>query len=77
MPRPPGAGGFTGKMAIHPAQLAPINAAFAPSEAEIGWAREVVAAFAARPELGTIGLGGKMVDRPHLALAERLLARTH
>lgn len=67
--------GFTGKMAIHPAQLAPINEAFTPSPDELAWAREVVAAFAARPDAGTIGLGGKMVDRPHLVLAERLLQR--
>jgi citrate lyase subunit beta/citryl-CoA lyase len=67
--------GFTGKMAIHPAQLAPINAAFTPTEEEIAWAREVVDAFAARPDAGTIGLHGKMIDRPHLVLAERLLRR--
>ena len=67
--------GFTGKMAILPAQLAPINEAFTPSPDELAWAREVVAAFAARPDAGTIGLGGKMVDRPHLVLAERLLKR--
>ncbi len=67
--------GFTGKMAIHPAQLGPINAAFTPSEQEMSWAREVVAAFAAQPDAGTIGLHGKMIDRPHLVLAERLLRR--
>ncbi len=68
--------GFTGKMAIHPAQLVPINEAFTPSAEELAWAREVVDAFAARPDAGTIGLGGKMVDRPHLILAERLLKRS-
>ncbi len=67
--------GFTGKLAIHPAQLDPINETFSPNPDEIAWAREVVAAFAANPEAGTIGLAGKMVDRPHLVLAERILSR--
>jgi len=65
--------GFAGKMAIHPDQVASINTAFAPSEAELEWARSVVAAFAANPDAGTIGIGGKMIDRPHLVMAERLL----
>ena len=52
-----------------------INSIFTPSEAEVQWARRIVAAFAAQPELGVIGLDGKVVDRPHLRLAERLLAR--
>jgi len=67
--------GFSGKMAIHPAQLDAINAAFRATDEELGWAREVVAAFAANPDAGTIGVGGKMVDRPHLVLAQRLLGR--
>lgn len=65
--------GFAGKMAIHPAQLAAINAAFATSAAEREWAERVVAAFAARPEAGTLALDGKMIDKPHLVLARRLL----
>jgi citrate lyase subunit beta / citryl-CoA lyase len=65
--------GFTAKMAIHPAQIAAINAAFAASEEELAWAREVVALFAANPDAGTIALDGRMVDRPHLTLARRLL----
>lgn len=67
--------GFTGMMAIHPAQVAVINAAFTPSEEEIAHARAVVQAFADNPDAGTIGLDGKMIDRPHLVLAERLLER--
>ncbi|MGJ8535943.1 MAG: HpcH/HpaI aldolase/citrate lyase family protein [Parasphingopyxis sp.] len=67
--------GFTGKLAIHPAQVPLINAAFTPSEAEIAHAREVVALFAANPDLGTIGLDGKMLDRPHLLQAQRVLER--
>ncbi len=67
--------GFTGKLAIHPAQLDAINETFSPSAEELAWARDVVAAFEANPGAGTIGLAGKMVDRPHLVLAQRILAR--
>jgi len=67
--------GFVGKLAIHPAQVPLINSTFTPSAEEVQWARRVVAAFAEQPELGVIGLDGKVVDRPHLRLAERLLAR--
>ena len=67
--------GFTGKLAIHPAQVPVINATFTPSDAEIAHARDVVALFAANPDLGTIGLDGKMLDRPHLLQAQRVLAR--
>lgn len=66
--------GFAGMLAIHPAQVAPINAAFTPSEEELAHARAIVAAFAANPGAGTIGLNGAMLDRPHLVLAQRLLA---
>jgi citrate lyase subunit beta/citryl-CoA lyase len=67
--------GFTGKMAIHPSQVAVINEVFTPTAAAIAHARTVVAAFAAQPGAGTIGIEGKMYDRPHLAIAERLLTR--
>ena len=65
--------GFTAKMAIHPAQIAAINRAFSASEDELAWARQVVALFAENPDAGTIALDGKMIDRPHLTLARRLL----
>jgi citrate lyase subunit beta/citryl-CoA lyase len=65
--------GFTAKMAIHPAQIPVINNAFSASEEELAWARRVVAVFAENPEAGTIALDGKMVDKPHLTLARRLL----
>jgi citrate lyase subunit beta/citryl-CoA lyase len=65
--------GFTGKMAIHPAQIAVINRAFSASEEELACARKVVALFADNPDAGTIALDGKMIDRPHLTLARRLL----
>lgn len=68
------ASGYRGMLAIHPAQVGPINAAFTPSADEIAHARAVVQAFADAPEAGTVALEGKMLDRPHLALAERLLA---
>jgi citrate lyase subunit beta / citryl-CoA lyase len=66
--------GFTGKLAIHPEQVEPINAAFTPSESEIARARRIVAAFAEAPDVGVTSLDGQMIDRPHLLQAERLLA---
>jgi citrate lyase subunit beta / citryl-CoA lyase len=65
--------GFAGKMAIHPAQIPVINAAFTVADDELAWARKVVAVFAEHPEAGTLALDGRMVDRPHLTLARRLL----
>jgi citrate lyase subunit beta / citryl-CoA lyase len=65
--------GFAAKMAIHPAQLGAINEAFSVSAAEREWAERVVAAFAAQPDAGTLALDGKMIDKPHLVLARRLL----
>ncbi len=67
--------GFTGKLAIHPDQVAIINAAFTPSKAEIVHAQAIVAAFDAEPDAGVLSVGGKMVDRPHLVQAQRTLAR--
>jgi citrate lyase subunit beta / citryl-CoA lyase len=66
--------GFTGKLAIHPAQLEAINEAFTPSEAELAHARRIVAAFAAAPDVGVTSVDGRMIDRPHLAAAQRVLA---
>lgn len=65
--------GYRGMMAIHPAQVPVINAAFTPSEAEIAEAQEVVDVFAANPGVGAIGWKGGMLDRPYLARAERVL----
>lgn len=67
--------GFVAKMAIHPVQVPVINEAFAPSPAEIAKAEAIVAAFAADPSAGVVGIGGEMIDRPHVRRAERLLAR--
>ncbi|MFM5885000.1 MAG: HpcH/HpaI aldolase/citrate lyase family protein [Novosphingobium sp.] len=68
------ADGFSGMLAIHPAQVEVINTAFSPSKAELDEARAIVAAFAAEPGAGALQIAGKMIDRPHLALAERILA---
>ena len=67
--------GFTGKLAIHPGQVPVINAAFTPSKDDIAHAEEVVAAFEAQPNAGVLSVGGKMVDRPHLVQARRVLER--
>jgi len=67
--------GFTGKLAIHPAQVPIINEAFTPSQDEIRHAEEIVAAFEAHPNAGVLSVGGKMVDRPHLLQARRVLER--
>ena len=67
--------GFTGKLAIHPAQVPIINFAFTPSDEDIRHAQEIVAAFEAQPSAGVLSVGGKMVDRPHLVQARRVLER--
>jgi len=67
--------GFTGMMAIHPSQIAPINAAFTPTAAQIAHARAVIAAFEADPGAGALQLDGRMIDAPHLKQAHALLAR--
>jgi citrate lyase subunit beta/citryl-CoA lyase len=66
---------FTAKMAIHPAQIPAINAAFTPSAAAIAEAEAIVRAFEAVPGAGALSLDGRMIDRPHLVKARRLLAR--
>ena len=66
--------GFAGKLCIHPGQIAAVNAAFTPDEARIVWARRVKRAFAENPQAGVFAMEGKMIDRPHLKLARRILA---
>ena len=68
--------GFTGKLAIHPAQVPIINAAFTPSQDDIEHAEAIVAAFEAHPDAGVLSVDGKMVDRPHLVQARRVLERS-
>jgi citrate lyase subunit beta / citryl-CoA lyase len=65
--------GFTGRLAIHPAQVPAINESYMPSAGEIEHARRVVAAFDASPGAGAVGLDGKMVDIPHLKQARALI----
>lgn len=65
--------GFGGMLAIHPAQVPVINAAFTPSEEELEEARRIVAAFSQSPDAGTLQIDRRMIDRPHLKLAQRLL----
>ena len=65
--------GFVGKIAIHPKHIPAINAAFTPSAAELDFARRIVAVFDANPNTGAFRLEGKMIDRPHLRAAKRLL----
>ncbi|HEY0595228.1 CoA ester lyase [Sphingopyxis sp.] len=66
--------GFTGMMAIHPSQVAVINAAFTPSAEEAARAQAIVDAFAANPGVGVLQVDGKMVDAPHLKQAKHILA---
>jgi citrate lyase subunit beta/citryl-CoA lyase len=66
--------GFVGKLAIHPAQVAPIHAAFSPTDDELRWAERVLAAFAAAPGAGAVAFEGGMLDKPHIRQAERILA---
>ena len=66
--------GFVGKLAIHPAQLAPIHAAFSPTADEVAWARAVLELMSTSGGQGAVALDGRMIDRPHVKQAERILA---
>lgn len=66
--------GFTGMLAIHPAQVPVINEAFCPAPHEIERARRIVALFTANPDAGTLGMDGEMLDKPHLLRAEQVVA---
>ncbi|MEQ1510244.1 MAG: CoA ester lyase [Sphingopyxis sp.] len=67
--------GFTGRLAIHPAQVPIINAAYMPSAEEMAWAQRIIAAFDAATGAGTVGIDGMMIDRPHYLQAQAILAR--
>lgn len=67
--------GFVGKMAIHPNQVAVLNEVFTPKPEELAFAQEIIAAFRDNPSAGVVGIRGKMIDKAHLALAERLMSR--
>jgi citrate lyase subunit beta/citryl-CoA lyase len=68
------ADGFSGKLCIHPDQIAAVNAAFTPDAERLAWAVRVRDGFAANPGAGVFTLDGKMIDQPHLKLARRILA---
>ena len=65
--------GFSGMLAIHPAQIEVINTAFIPTNKEVENAARIVALFAENPGAGIVAMDGKMIDRPHLTQARRLL----
>ena len=65
--------GFSGMLAIHPAQVDVINRAFVPTAAELERARRIVELFAENPDAGALGMDGEMIDRPHLVQAQRIL----
>ena len=67
--------GFTGKMAIHPAQVPIINEVFTPSAETVAQAQAIVDAFAKSPGAGVVSISGVMYDQPHLTRAQRLIAR--
>jgi citrate lyase subunit beta/citryl-CoA lyase len=67
--------GFTGRLAIHPAQVRAINESYMPTLEEIEYAHRVIAAFEAAPGAGTVGLDGKMIDIPHLKQARGVLTQ--
>ena len=67
--------GFTGKLAIHPAQVDVINECFSPNAEEVEFARKVVATFDANPDKGVVQIDGKMFDIPHLKRAQDVLAQ--
>ncbi|MEA2904654.1 MAG: citrate lyase subunit beta / citryl-CoA lyase [Alphaproteobacteria bacterium] len=67
--------GFSGRLAIHPAQVAVINEVFTPTPQALARATAIAAAFAAAPGVGVVAIDGVMYDRPHLLRAQQLIAR--
>jgi citrate lyase subunit beta / citryl-CoA lyase len=65
--------GFSAKAIIHPKHVDIVNAAFEPTAAERAWAEKIVEAFASNPELGTLRVDGRMIDKPHLRAAKKTL----
>jgi len=66
--------GFGAKAVIHPKHVAPVNAAFTPTESELDWAEKVLAAFAADPTAGVVRIDGQMIDKPHERAARKIMA---
>jgi citrate lyase subunit beta/citryl-CoA lyase len=67
--------GFAAKALIHPKHVDTVHVAFRPSDDEVAWATRVVAAFGEAPDAGVLRLDGKMLDKPHLSAAEKVLAQ--
>ena len=65
--------GFTGMLAIHPAQVTTINSAFSPSDHDVQRAERIIALFRDNPGAGTLALDGEMIDKPHLVQARRIV----
>lgn len=65
--------GFSAKALIHPKHVDIVNAAFEPTAAERAWAEKIVEAFASNPTLGTLRVDGRMIDKPHLRAAKKIL----
>jgi citrate lyase subunit beta/citryl-CoA lyase len=68
--------GFSAKALIHPKHVDIVNAAFEPTAAERAWAEKIVTAFASQPTLGTLRVDGRMIDKPHLRAARKILGTT-
>jgi len=69
--------GFSGKQVIHPAQVKVVQTAFTPTDEEIAWAEEIIAAFDAhqRQGRGVFAVNGRLVELPHIKFAHSILAR--
>ena len=66
--------GFLAKAVIHPKHVDVVNAAFLPTDEEIAWSEKVVKAFNDNPSSGVVKIDGKMIDKPHLRAAVKILA---
>jgi len=66
--------GFLAKAVIHPKHVDVVNAAFMPTDEEIAWSQKIVKAFDDNPNSGVVKIDGKMIDKPHLRAAEKILA---
>lgn len=66
--------GFLAKAVIHPKHVDVVNAALTPTDEEVTWARQITKAFEDNPNSGVVKIDGKMIDKPHLRAAEKILA---